>query len=141
MKAKIAKRAPSSPKLINGKHPLVVVREKVPLELLYRALGHANHTSVGVYSNRAAKNKKLTIPAEWCLTIAKLTGWKLADLRPDVYLPEHKSPKREAVAVLDKVKAKKVAQLVKKTKKAAPVTADEPVPQQSTAAVDNDIRY
>lgn len=87
----------SSPKLIKGKHPLVVLREMVSLEQLYKALGQKNHTTISSYSNKAAKNKKLTIPAEWCLTISKFTGWKLSDLRPDVYLPDHEGPKLAAV--------------------------------------------
>ena len=140
MKPKTAKKVAKTPKLINGKHPLTVIREKVPLEILYRALGHANHTTIGVYSNRAVKNKKLTIPAEWCLTIARLTGWKLADLRPDIYLPEHKGPKVEKVATLPKGKPKVTVTIraPRKPKPAAVVTIAEP---ENGVPVDTGSKY
>lgn len=88
MAVKITKRVSSKPVLIEGKHPLVKLRETLPVDLLFRSLGHANHTTVSVYASRAKKKKALVVPAEWCLPLSRLSGISPHTFRPDLYLAD-----------------------------------------------------
>lgn len=73
---------------VDGKHPLLVVRENHTPQEIADALGHANHTTVSIYCSRAKKAKNLPVPAEWCLPLARLSGLAPAAFRPDLYRPE-----------------------------------------------------
>ena len=79
------------PKLIvdtDGKayHPLVMLSQRMTMRDLGKLLGHGNHTTASIYVSKARKARTTTIPAEWCLPIAKALDVPPAALRPDLYL-------------------------------------------------------
>jgi hypothetical protein len=87
MKARVRK-----PALIvdeNGKkrHPLVFLAQRMPMKDIGKLLGHGNHTTASIYVSRARKAPTTTIPAEWCLAVAKALRVTPHSLRPDLYLP------------------------------------------------------
>ena len=70
------------------KHPLVVLAQRMSMRDIGKMLGHGNHTTASIYVNKARKAPTTTIPAEWCLAIAKALKVAPAALRPDLYLPK-----------------------------------------------------
>lgn len=92
------KRSKKSPHLIindEGKkvHPLVHLARQMPTKDIAKLLGHSNHTTASIYVGRARKRPSTTIPAEWCLPIARVLSVPPAALRPDLYHSEWRLPK------------------------------------------------
>jgi hypothetical protein len=80
-------KAPKIPR-IHGKHPLIALRDQGhTLDEIRLALQHKNHTSIAIYSTRARKDRDLRVPAEWVLPLCRLSGFRPAQFRPDLYQP------------------------------------------------------
>lgn len=74
--------------LLDGRHPLEVMKDAHGVGIMAKALGHANHTSVSEYCARAKRKRAATaIPAEWVLPLYRLSGIIPHVQRPDLYLP------------------------------------------------------
>jgi len=75
-------RAKSAPKV----HPLVLVSEKFSRADISKALGHSTHATAAIYIARAKRDPDLKVPPHWAFPLARLSGFKPSDFRPDLYL-------------------------------------------------------